>query len=318
MSSRPRELLDGRLPDVAGHTHDEPQGTLDWVGMRDIAMPIRVLDSDGAHAVSAMVQMYVNLVDSHAKGIHMSRLYRTMGDMVADRPLGPQDLATLLRAVQTTHDDVSNAAFAEFKFELLLNKPALVSDNSGWNRYPSRVRGEIRDGSLRIELEVVVHYSSTCPASAALARSVIQDQFSDDFDTSSEVDPGVVKAWLGSEAGIVATPHGQRSAATIKVAIRPDLAYFPIAKLIQDVEDVLETPVQTAVKREDEQEFARRNGQNPMFCEDAARRIKECLLIEDDVADFLIHVEHFESLHAHNAVSMVAKGIKGGFRASPS
>jgi glyoxylate/hydroxypyruvate reductase A len=32
--------------------------------------------------------------------------------------------------------------------------------------------------------------------------------------------------------------------------------------------------VQTAVKREDEQEFARLNAQHPMYCEDAARRLK--------------------------------------------
>ena len=36
--------------------------------------------------------------------------------------------------------------------------------------------------------------------------------------------------------------------------------------------DELKTPVQAAVKREDEQEFARLNGQNLMFCEDVLSR----------------------------------------------
>ena len=43
---------------------------------------------------------------------------------------------------------------------------------------------------------------------------------------------------------------------------------------IDRIESSLKTPVQAAVKREDEQEFARLNGQNLMFCEDAARRLQ--------------------------------------------
>ena len=318
MNEHRRNLLAGALPDVAGHVHDEPQGTLDWVGMSDIAMPIQVLDVDAQHAAQAAIQLYVNLGDSHAKGIHMSRLYRTMGSALAEAPLTPSSVAALLREMRATHKGISTDSLVEFAFELLLNKPALVSDNSGWNRYPIRLRGELRDDTLRIEQEVVVHYSSTCPASAALARSVIQEQFSADFAATENVERGEVKAWLGSQQGIVATPHGQRSAATVKVQLREGLAYFPIARLVQDIEDVLGTPVQTAVKREDEQEFARRNGQNPMFCEDSARRIKQLLLTEADVTDFLVHVEHFESLHAHNAVSMVAKGVPHGYRATPA
>jgi len=312
-----RDILGGALPDVAGHVHNEPQGTLDWVGMSDIAMPIRVLDEDAEQAAQAAIQMYVNLGDSHAKGIHMSRLYRTMGNALGEAALSPSSLAELLHQLRTTHLEISSDALIEFAFELLLNKPALVSDNSGWNRYPVRLRGELRDGTIRIEQEVVVHYSSTCPASAALARSVIQEQFSEDFEERENLDRNEVKTWLGSQQGIVATPHGQRSAATVNVQLRDDIAYFPIARLVQDIEDALGTPVQTAVKREDEQEFARRNGQNPMFCEDSARRIKQLLMSEEDVTDFLVHIEHFESLHAHNAVSMVAKGVPNGFRATP-
>ena len=317
MNEHRRGLFVGGLPDVAGHVHDEPQGTLDWVGMSDIAMPIRLLDVDGQQTAQAAIQLYVNLGDSHAKGIHMSRLYRTMGSALGEAPLTPSSIGLLLQEMRATHEGISTDALIEFSFELLLNKPALVSDNSGWNRYPIRLRGELQDGTIRIEQEIVVHYSSTCPASAALARSVIQEQFSEDFEVSKNLEPSEVKAWLGSQQGIVATPHGQRSAATVRVQLRDGLGYFPIAQLIQDIEDVLGTPVQTAVKREDEQEFARRNGQNPMFCEDAARRIKQLLKTEADVTDFLIHVEHFESLHAHNAVSMVAKGIPNGYRATP-
>ena len=83
------------------------------------------------------------------------------------------------------------------------------------------------------------------------------------------------------------------------------------------MEQVLATPVQTAVKREDEREFARLNAANLMFCEDAGRRLKAMLNARDDIEDFLVRVEHHESLHAHDAVSVFAKGVAGGYRPLP-
>ena len=92
---------------------------------------------------------------------------------------------------------------------------------------------------------------------------------------------------------------------------------FPITALIDAVEDCLKTPVQTAVKREDEQEFARLNGQNLMFIEDAGRRLKQALRDNENLTDFWVRVEHHESLHAHDAVGVFIKGVEGGFEASP-
>ena len=34
---------------------------------------------------------------------------------------------------------------------------------------------------------------------------------------------------------------------------------------------------------------------------------------DDRFDDFWIRIEHHESLHAHNAVSIVTKGVEGGF-----
>ena len=69
--------------------------------------------------------------------------------------------------------------------------------------------------------------------------------------------------------------------------------------------------------REDEQEFARLNAANLMFCEDAARRLKAMLAQRADVVDFRGRVEHHESLHAHDAVTVFAKGAPGGYAAVP-
>ncbi len=81
-----------------------------------------------------------------------------------------------------------------------------------------------------------------------------------------------VRASLGSEQSILATSHSQRSQAHLSVRLVDDLDALPLMALVERVEKALGTPLQAAVKRIDEQAFALANGQNLMFCEDAARR----------------------------------------------
>ena len=76
-----------------------------------------------------------------------------------------------------------------------------------------------------------------------------------------------------------------------------------MTELINNAEAALGTAVQTAVKRADEQAFALANGQNLMFCEDAARRLNLALKRSDAVKAFHLKVIHAESLHAHDAVA---------------
>jgi GTP cyclohydrolase I len=85
------------------------------------------------------------------------------------------------------------------------------------------------------------------------------------------------------------------------------LAGFSFVELIDLLEDELQTPVQTVVKREDEQEFALRNGQNLMFCEDAARRIQGALNDRSEILSYEAEIRHMESLHPHDAVARIRK-----------
>ena len=51
-----------------------------------------------------------------------------------------------------------------------------------------------------------------------------------------------------------------------------------------------------------------------MFCEDAARRLKDTLDADARVSDYRVECRHFESLHPHDAVSVVTKGVEGGLQ----
>lgn len=301
------------MPDIANQDSAQTIGTLDWVGMSNIEMPLLVtVPGQPDRQVSAKVDTYVSLDDPQAKGIHMSRLYLAVDDLSASGSLQPAQLHTLLRSFISSHVGLSAQAMVRFQFDYHLRRKSLISKKQGWKAYPVSLQAILNDQGLEIELGVKVPYSSTCPCSAALARQIIQTQFTERFGDDT-VDAEEVATWLGTTDGISATPHSQRSVAEVKVKLRPEATDLPIESLIDAIEDTLKTPVQAAVKREDEQEFARLNGQNLMFCEDAARRVKAALNQRHDVRDFWLRVNHYESLHAHDAVSIAAKGVSGGY-----
>lgn len=305
------------MPDVAGRELHLPQNTLEWVGMSGIHQPLAIKDGDAIAQVQSVVQIYVDLGDERAKGIHMSRLYLILDEHSETRPLTTPGLKLLLRSLLESHRDLSTRAFVQFDFDYYLRRPALVSDNSGWNSYPVSIRGELIDGDIALELKLNVQYSSTCPQSAALARQLIQQQFESDFGQAGNVSVEQVHDWLGTEQGIVATPHSQRSDARILVRLADGIETFPITDLIDAVENTLKTPVQTAVKREDEQTFALLNGQNLMFIEDAGRKLKNRLNEDERLSDFWVRIEHHESLHAHDAVGVFIKGVEDGYSPTP-
>jgi GTP cyclohydrolase I len=303
-----------QMPDIANEVQPDVAGTLDWVGMNEIEVPVRIEDDAGNLIQStAIVTAFVNLTDPKEKGIHMSRLYLHLDQAFSDRPLSPASLRQILSAFLESHEGLSDRALIRVDFDYVVRRPALQSDNEGWRRYPVSMIGIMEGQEFNLEMGLEVLYSSTCPCSAALARQLIQEQFERDFEAGKPLDFEQVRQWLGSEQGIVATPHSQRSAAELRVRLLPSFKMFPIVELIDRVEGALKTPVQATVKREDEQAFALLNGQNLMFCEDAGRRIKMALNADERILDFWARCTHFESLHPHNAVSVITKGVEGGF-----
>jgi len=304
------------MPDIANSAQAQTEGKLDRVGMSNIELPLMVqTDNFPAQQVSASVEVFVNLGDPQAKGIHMSRLYLQLDELSTESELTLTTLSTLLNGFIESHNDLSSEAFVKVAFDYNLRRKSLISEKRGWKAYPVVIIGRLIDKKLDFELQVDVPYSSTCPCSAALARQLIQEAFSQQYQQQANIPKEEIIAWLGSTQGIVATPHSQRSVAQVKVKLEASANNFPIITLIDLVEATLKTPVQAAVKREDEQEFARLNGQNLMFCEDAARQLQYALNQETLFSDFWLRINHYESLHAHDAVSITTKGIKDGYQA---
>ncbi len=315
-STVPDDAVSGAMPDVARDARGAQVGTLDKVGMSGIEVAVRLRDDDGTlYLAPAKGEAYVSLDEPNARGIHMSRLFLTLQTLLATEELSLVLVDRLLRAFVASHTGLSSASHVRLDFDLLIKRPALVSANSSFRTYPVSVSGHLQNGRCTYQIAVKVAYSSTCPCSAALARQLIQEKFRQDFAGAPVVGFEELATWLGSERSILATPHSQRSYATVQVAVK-DPGHTPtFVELIDLVEGALKTPVQAAVKREDEQEFARLNGANLMFCEDAGRRIKAALERDARLCDWRAEARHVESLHPHDAVSVVVKGVPGGFRA---
>ncbi|HJP98483.1 MAG TPA: GTP cyclohydrolase FolE2 [Rhodanobacteraceae bacterium] len=297
-----------RLPDVASLAEPLADGALEWVGMQDIELPVRCADGQGGTlTVPARVTVQVDLRDPAARGIHMSRLYLELERSLAGQALTPSGLCSLLHALVASHAGLSTRARLCTVYSQLLKRRALVSNNAGWRSYPVTIDARLLDGHFNLELGCEVIYSSTCPASAALSRQLNRQRFEEDF-ADAVPSHRAVGEWIDSERGMAATPHSQRSTATVTVRLAPGFD-LPVAELIDSVEGALATPVQTAVKREDEQAFAKLNAENLMFCEDAARRIRVVLDADERIAGYRIVATHHESLHAHDAVAVGSRNF---------
>ncbi|MBS0575269.1 MAG: GTP cyclohydrolase I FolE2 [Proteobacteria bacterium] len=296
----------GVLPDVA--IESVARSGLDWVGMDAIDLPLRLAGDAAGLRLPARLAAEVDLPGS-ARGIHMSRLYLALDAALSEQPLTPALLDALLLDFLASHAGLSTRARLRIGFDHFLRRPALASGRAGWRRYPVRLTATRIREAFVLDLGFDIVYSSTCPASTALARQLVAADFARAFPADAPLDRAAALRWLEGEQGMRATPHSQRSTAAIEVRLAAGGDELPLAALIDAAEAALGTPVQAAVKRIDEQAFARANGDNPMFCEDAARRLHGWLEREPRVRAFRIRVAHHESLHAHDAIAASSCGL---------
>lgn len=302
-----------QMPDIANESSPERTRPLSWVGMSGIDLPCSVMLPNAIpRQVLCKASLHVDIAKADQRGIHMSRLYLELQQAFKDRLLGVASLKQLLDSCLSHHAGISRSAVLELDFDLPVQRSALLSANSGWHAYPIHLQATLGPDGFVLELATAIKYSSTCPCSAALSRQLLEQAFQSDFADQQQVSREQVVLWL-QENGSLATPHSQRSTAQVRIKLADHCTELPLEILIDQIESALQTAVQTAVKREDEQAFAELNGRNQMFCEDAARRTAHALDEDPRWQDFWLRIEHHESLHAHDATAVSVKGVPGGY-----
>jgi GTP cyclohydrolase I len=279
------------LPDMMEAAHGAIQGAnvpIQQVGVSNFKLPLKFRTKAGEIlTLETSITGTVSL-EAELKGINMSRIVRAFyehKDKVFTGERVGRILQTYLRHV------VTKDARLKLAFSYPMIQPSLRSGLDGYQFYRVAFEGVMtRDGRYRRFIQFDFVYSSACPCSAELAEHA------------------------RDRRGVYAVPHSQRSKARITLEEVEGKKIW-----IEDVQAhcvrALRTETQVMVKREDEQAFAELNGAHLKFVEDAARLLYREFDRDRRICDFQIACSHLESLHSHDAVSVICKGVKGGFTA---
>ena len=288
---RPTAKYRASLPDVMDAAHHPIQGAhvpIQQVGVSNFKLPLKFrTKKGGVLTLETSVTGTVSL-EAELKGINMSRIVRSFYDHKREVFTG-ESVGRILKAYLRRVESKDARLKLGFSYPIL--QPSLRSGLKGYQFYNVAFEGVMtRTGKYRRFVHFDFVYSSACPCSAELAEHARDAR------------------------GVYAVPHSQRSKARLTLEEADGKKIW-----IEDVHalcvQALGTETQVMVKREDEQAFAELNGAHLKFVEDAARLLYSAFDADRRVRDFQIACSHLESLHSHDAVSVICKGLKGGFKA---
>jgi len=272
------------LPDMMEAAHDAIQGAhvpIQQVGVHNFKLPLKYRTKKGGTlTLESSITGTVSL-EADLKGINMSRIVRSFyehKDAVFTGEWLGKILCAYLKDVKTKD------ARLKVSFSYPMLQPSLRSGLEGYQFYDVAFEGVMtKAGEYRRFIHFDFVYSSACPCSAELSEHA------------------------RDKRGVYTVPHSQRSKARVTIEEAPGKKIW-----IEDVQalcaQALQTETQVMVKREDEQAFAELNGSHPIFVEDAVRLLCDALATEPRIGDFRVVASHQESLHSHDAVSILTMG----------
>ena len=250
------------------------------VGISNFRLPIKYRTRDaGDMLLETSVTGTVSL-EAEKKGINMSCIMRSFYAH-AERQFSFEVIEAALEDYK--RDLGSFDARIQMRVSFPMQVTSLRSGLVGWQYYDIALElvdaGDTRKKIMHLDYV----YSSTCPCSLELAEHARMTR------------------------GQLATPHSQRSVARISVEVKPGAVLW-FEDLVDLARRGVPTETQVMVKREDEQAFAELNAANPIFVEDAARSFAKALQGDARIGDFRVLASHQESLHSHDAVSLLTEG----------
>lgn len=275
------------LPDLQNGPSSLIQGSssmIQQVGIHNFKLPLKYIRKDKEPIeLETSITGTVSL-EAHKKGINMSRIIRSFYEF-KDDVFDSGYLENLLKLYKKNLD--SFHAHITLKFRYPIIQDSLRSGLSGYQYYDISIETILDEkGVFKKIIHLDFVYSSACPCSFELAEHAKKYR-----------NKAVVS-------------HSQRSVARISIETKDHIWFEEIQQICLEA---LKTETQVMVKREDEQAFAELNGSNLKFVEDAVRLVHEQLEKDSRILDFKVVASHNESLHSHNAVAVMVKGIEKGF-----
>ena len=267
------------FPDLQNGPSSLIQGSpveIQQVGIHNFRLPLRYRKKDGGEIeLETKVTGTVSL-EAHKKGINMSRIMRSFYEFKND-VFSIDKLETVLSSYKDKLKSFDAKVALKFSYPII--QPSLRSGLEGYQYYDVTLEGNLdKSGVLKKIIHFDFVYSSACPCSYELA------EFARKYRNKATVS------------------HSQRSVTRISIEF-DELVWIEDLKEMCD--KALHTETQVIVKREDEMAFAELNGSYLKFVEDAARLLYEQLVEDKRVKDFRVICAHQESLHSHDAVSVI-------------
>lgn len=256
------------------------QTAIQHVGISNFRLPIRYHTRAGGEVLLETSVTGTVSLDAEKKGINMSRIMRSFYAH-ADHAMSSEVIEAALSDYK--RDLGSFDARIQMRLSFPMRVASLRSGLSGWQYYDIALELVDRAGLRRKFMHLDFVYSSTCPCSLELSEHARMTR------------------------GQLATPHSQRSVARLSVEVRPGPTLW-FEDLVELARSAVPTETQVMVKREDEQAFAELNAANPIFVEDAARSFFAVLRADPRIGDFRVVASHQESLHSHDAISVLTEG----------
>jgi GTP cyclohydrolase IB len=298
------EMLKGNFHDENGltdfHKVTNPiEIAIDKVGINAFRIPLRYYYREGqTREHDTVASLYIHCPPG-TTGINMSRLCEILTEESSQTAVSPKlfkrVLARLRRDMRDHESDpLFSDAYLKLKFPIVLKQHSLKSNNWGWQYYDCEWEAhEKTSGHIDMFVSLYYKYSSTCPCSLSMAKQYEREH------ALGEVEEGTG----------VAVAHSQRSQAKVTVQISDSDDFYP-EDLVKICRKAVPTETQSLVKRIDEQAFAVLNGSKPIFVEHVARQFARLLNREANILDWRVAIEHWESLHSHNACAVIRKGLK--------
>ena len=275
----PRIKTNADIPDIQNTLDGFPKKYIPKVGSRNIVVPMEIIRRDGSvNPTKAIISMYTDLTPE-VKGTNMSRYRILIEEVLANKTHRIDEVVDLLLD-ECANRLKSQNAYIKVKFDYFMKKEAPVSKVVSHMDYQGSFEGRLINGVKRYYLHGNVLYASLCPCSKEI-----------------------------SDYGA----HNQQSYADVTVElkdIKNDENTFWFEEIVEAVEKNCSAPIVNALKRVDEAYQTELMYENPVFVEDMVRKVAVTLdeSLDTRISDYLVLVNHYESIHSSIAVSVINAG----------
>ncbi len=268
MNNDDQSLSAQPMPDVQNY-RDSRHVAISRVGIKRIRVPVMIADSGVSQSTVAEFSMSVHLPEDR-KGTHMSRFAQLLNEY-REKTLRTDNFAEMFEDMLERLD--SNAGTLSMSFTFFLEKSAPVSGLPGMMDYEVTLTADTSaSGETQTRVRLDVPVTTLCPCSKEISN-------------------------YGA--------HSQRSIISID-ALVADVQQFSWRAIIESAEAQASAQLYSQLKRADEKFVTEHAYDNPRFVEDLIREVATVLNDTQQISQYILEVENFESIHNHSAFAQIS------------